>query len=122
MKTRAKILYVDDDEATLNVVSKYLTAKGFEVLTTTNPFVAPILEKEKPELMILDINMPLLSGDRIADVLTRQGYADTIPIIFFSAEPVEKIERITKRLPAASYVIKSNGLDELVGKIRSSLS
>jgi DNA-binding response OmpR family regulator len=118
MKTRKKLLYVDDDEPTLNIVSKFLVSKGFEVLTSTNPFVAPILEKEAPDLLILDINMPLLSGDRIADVLARQKYTDTIPIVFFSSEPVEKIERIARRIPTASYVTKESGLEQLVSKIR----
>jgi len=122
MKTRKKLLYVDDDESTLNVVSKFLISKGFEVLTSTNPFVAPTLVKEAPDLLILDINMPLLSGDRIADVLTRQKYTDKIPIVFFSSEPVEKIERIAGRIPAASYVTKQSGLEQLAIKIRAILA
>jgi two-component system alkaline phosphatase synthesis response regulator PhoP len=121
MKARKKILCVDDDESTLNIVSRFLATKGFEVLTSSNPFVAPLLEKEKPDLLVLDINMPLLSGDRIADVLSRQGYADNIPIIFFSSEPVEKIERVADRIPGASYVTKTGGLEQLVNKIRATL-
>jgi two-component system alkaline phosphatase synthesis response regulator PhoP len=122
MKTRKKLLYVDDDEPTLNIVSKFLISKGFEVLTSTNPFVAPTLEKEAPDLLILDINMPLLSGDRIADILARQKYTDTIPIVFFSSEPMEKIARIAGRIPTASYVTKESGLEQLVSKIRSILA
>jgi len=122
MKKRKKILCVDDDESTLNILSKFLVTKGFEVLTSSNPFVAPLLEKEKPDLLILDINMPLLTGDRIADVLSRQGYTDGLPIIFFSSEPVEKIERIARRIPGASYVTKTGGLDKLADRIRAALS
>jgi DNA-binding response OmpR family regulator len=121
MKARNKILCVDDDESTLNIVSKFLATKGFQVLTSTNPFVAPLLEKEKPDLLVLDINMPLLPGDRIADVLSRQGYTDGLPIIFFSSEPVEKIEKIASRIPGASYVTKTKGLEELVNRIRATL-
>ena len=121
MKKRKKILCVDDDESTLNILSKFLVTKGFEVLTSSNPFVAPLLEKEKPDLLILDINMPLLTGDRIADVLSRQGYTDGLPIIFFSSEPVEKIQRVASRVPGASYVTKTGGLEELANKIRATL-
>jgi len=121
MKARNKILCVDDDESTLNIVSKFLVTKGFQVLTSSNPFVAPLLEQEKPDLLVLDINMPLLTGDRIADVLSRQGYTDNLPIIFFSSEPVEKIQRVASRVPGASYVTKTGGLEELANKIRATL-
>lgn len=118
---RKRILYVDDDESTLTIVSKFLISAGYEVETTTTPFIAPLLTSKRPDLIILDINMPLLSGDRIADVLSRQGYADNIPIIFFSSEPVEKIERVADRIPGASYVTKTGGLEQLVNKIRATL-
>ena len=116
--SRKKILYVDDDESTLNVVSKFLISKNFKVLTSTTPFVAPILEEEKPDLLILDISMPLLSGDRLADILFQQGYAKTTPILFFSGEPREKVERISGRLPDSTYVTKESGLEVLLAEIR----
>jgi DNA-binding response OmpR family regulator len=121
MKTRRKISYVDD-ETTLNIDSRLFISKGFEVLTSTNPFVAPLLEKEAPDLLILDINMPLLPGDRIDDVLARRKYTDKIPIVFFSSEPVEKIERMAGRTPTTSYVTKQSGLEQLADKIRSILA
>ena len=122
MRERKKILCVDDDEHTLNIVSKFLISQGYKVLTSSNPFVASILEEEKPDLIVLDIAMPLLSGDRIADILTHQGYAETIPIIFFSGEPPKKIERIVSRIPGSTYVVKESGLDTLVSRIRHALS
>jgi two-component system alkaline phosphatase synthesis response regulator PhoP len=121
MKEKKKILYVDDDEHTLNIVSKFLISQGYRVFTSSNPFVAPLLEKEQPDLIVLDINMPLLSGDRIADILTHQGYAETIPIIFFSSEAPKKIERIVSRYPGSAFVLKQSGLDTLVSRIRQSL-
>lgn len=121
-KKRKKVLYVDDDERTLNIVAKYLISNGFEVHTSTSPFVANLLEENKPDLVILDIAMPLLSGDKMADILLSQGYAEQIPILFFSGEEPEKIERISRRIPGSSYVTKQSGLDILVEKLRSRLS
>jgi DNA-binding response OmpR family regulator len=121
MRERKKILYVDDDEHTLNIVAKFLISQGYRVLTSSNPFIAPLLEEEKPDLIVLDITMPLLSGDRIADTLTHQGYAETIPIIFFSGEAPKKIERIVSRIPGSTYVLKESGLDTLASRIRHAL-
>ncbi len=121
-RTRRKVLYIDDDERTLNVVSKYLITKGYEVFTSTSPFVAPIMEQEKPDLVVLDLNMPLLPGDRIAEILHRQGYTATIPLIFFSSESKEKIERIAGRFAHADWVSKQSGLDQLLLKIRTMLA
>ena len=119
---RKKILYVDDDERTLNVVSKYLNSNGYEVFVSTSPFIGPILESKGPDLVILDIAMPLLSGDRIADILLNQGYAATTPILFFSGEPEEKIGRAADRYPNAGYVKKESGLEALLEKIRMILA
>jgi CheY-like chemotaxis protein len=121
MKERKKILCVDDDEHTLNIVSKFLISQGYRVLTSSSPFIAPLLEKEKPDLIVLDISMPLLSGDRIADILTQQGYTETIPIVFFSGEAPKKIERIVSRVPGSTFVLKESGLDTLASRIRHAL-
>jgi DNA-binding response OmpR family regulator len=122
MRERKTILCVDDDERTLNIIAKFLISQGYSVITSSNPFVAPLLEKEKPDLIVLDISMPLLSGDRIADILTHQGYAETIPIVFFSGESPKKIERIVSRVPGSTFVLKESGLDTLSSRIRHALS
>ena len=119
---RKKILYIDDDERTLNVVSRFLITKGYEVFTSSSPFVAPIMEKEKPGLVILDINIPLLPGDRIAEVLERQGYTGAVPLLFFSSEPQEKIQRIAGKFEGAGWVSKQSGLDHLLLEIRRILA
>jgi CheY-like chemotaxis protein len=114
---RKRILYVDDDESTLTIVSKFLISAGYEVETTTTPFIAPLLTSKRPDLIILDINMPLLSGDRIADILANQGYSDTAHLIFFSGEAPEKARRIATRHPGAAYVSKQSGLDSLLRQV-----
>lgn len=119
--SRKRIIYVDDDERTLNIVSKFLITAGYEVETTTSPFIAPLLTSIKPDLIILDINMPLLSGDRIADILSNQGYSDTAHLIFFSSEAPEKARRIATRHPGSAYVSKQSGLDDLLRQIESML-
>lgn len=120
--TKPRVLFVDDDERTLNIVSKHLFAKGYEVFTSTSPFVAPILEKERPDVIILDINMPLLSGDRIADIISQQGYTEKMSIVFFSATPPEILEKISSRFPTSVFVPKERGLDNLTDTIDRLLS
>lgn len=122
MEERKKILYVDDDERTLNVVGKFLISKGFEVFTSTSPFVGPLLLEKKPNLVILDIAMPLLTGDKIADILVNQGYAADMPILFFSGENPDKAERMASRIPNATFLPKQSGLDSLLREICSILS
>jgi DNA-binding response OmpR family regulator len=122
MEERKKILYVDDDERTLNVVGKFLISKGYEVFTSTSPFVGPLLLEKKPNLVILDIVMPLLTGDKIADILVNQGYAVDTPILFFSGESPEKAERMASRIPNATFLAKQSGLDSLLREVRSILS
>ena len=117
MSGQVKILYVEDDERTLNVVSKFLLSQGYAVVGTTSPFIAPLLEEEKPDLLLLDIAMPLLSGERLAEVLTRQGCIDKVPILFFSGKPPEMVREIASHFGNASYLTKQRGLDALLERI-----
>ena len=67
--TRRRVLVVDDDEGVLTAVSWALEADGFSVETATDGLSAlESLDRNRPDLMVLDLSMPGLSG---IDVLTR---------------------------------------------------
>ena len=114
--TGKKVLHVDDDEATLRLVARHLEASGFTVFSTTSPFIAPIIHRERPDIIVIDIDMPMLSGDRIVSIIRGNEFS-TLPVIFFSGKAEHLLAGMASKVQPASFVSKNNGLPALVQKI-----
>jgi len=111
-----KVLHVDDDESVLRIVARYLAGKGIEVTSTTSPFIAPIVSAERPDVVVMDLDMPLLAGDKIVSIMRTHDFS-TIPVVFFSGKPESRLATIVATLPGSTYVLKSAGLEALLAKI-----
>ena len=113
-----KVLHVDDDEPTLRTVARHLEASGLTVVSTTSPFIAPIIQKERPDVIVMDVDMPLLSGDRIVSII-RGNQFSTLPVIYFSSKPDHILAALAAKTQPATYTSKNSGLPALVQKIRN---
>lgn len=114
--TEIRVLHVDDDEPTLRAVARLLQGAGFAVVSTTSPFIAPLIKNEKPDVILMDVDMPLLTGDRIMSIIRGNEFS-TLPVIFFSSKPREQLTSIAARCLPADYVQKSDGISALAKKI-----
>ena len=112
-----RVLHVDDDEPTLRTVARHLEASGFTVFSTSSPFIAPIIQKERPDVIVMDIDMPLLTGDRIMTIIRGNEFS-TLPVIYFSGKPETVLAALALKSKPASFISKSRGLPALVQKIR----
>jgi len=110
---------VDDKAGVRRLVREYLTEQGFRVVTADNGrnalFVA---RQEKPDLILLDIMMPEMSGDEFMRIYTREK--DT-PIILLTAKVEESDKVVGLELGADDYVTKPFSMRELVARIRAVL-
>ena len=113
-----KILHVDDDERTLRTVARYLEGVGFTVISTTSPFIAPIIHKEQPHVLVMDIEMPLLSGDKIISIIRGNEFS-TLPVVYFSGKPSTELACLAAKTQPACHVTKEQGLPALAEKIRA---
>jgi CheY-like chemotaxis protein len=114
-----KVLHIDDDEPTLRTVARHLEASGFSVISTTSPFIAPIISRERPEIIVMDVDMPLLSGDRIMSIIRGNEFS-TLPVIYFSGKPEHLLAEMAAKTQPATFTSKDKGLPALVQKINSS--
>ena len=114
-----KVLHVDDDELTLRTVARHLEASGFKVFSTTSPFIAPIIKAEQPDVIVMDIEMPLLSGDRIVSIIRGNDFS-ALPVIYFSSKPDHILAALAAKTQPATYSSKAKGLPALVQKIMES--
>jgi CheY-like chemotaxis protein len=101
------ILVIDDDPFLLDVVSRFLTAKGHHVISTTDPETAySMAEKEVPRLIISDIAMPGLDGFALCQGLKNNPVTQEIPVVLLTGS--DKIDDIEKGFAsgAAVYLLK----------------
>jgi DNA-binding response OmpR family regulator len=80
----AKILVVDDEPNIQRLLTVALTNRGHEVITASNGIEAlAMVEAEKPDLIVLDVMMPQMTGHEAHDEIRRRGHET--PILFLSA-------------------------------------
>lgn len=109
-----KILLADDEEDIRKIVSWYLESEGFQVLVAKDGNVAMELETlNQPDLLLLDILMPGMSGWEVARSITRN-----VPIIFITACEHENDKLTGFNLGADDYITKPFSPRELLARIK----
>jgi DNA-binding response OmpR family regulator len=119
-KKRIKVLIVDDEECIRECISDMLNERGFITETASNGKEAlERVAQDKPDIIILDVTMPLMNGLQVCRQLKENPKQQTIPIIVFSAQ--ERIEYLFQGMPGATikYVEKSCDLEYLVAQINN---
>jgi two-component system response regulator (stage 0 sporulation protein F) len=118
MKMKAKILIVEDDESQRLLYSEELKEEGYEPLLAKNGKEAiRVLKKIKPDLIVLDIVMPVMDGMEALGRIV--GQHKDIPIILYSSYPHYKEDFMS--WAADAYLTKSSDLTELKRMIRNLL-
>ena len=116
---KEKILIIEDDKAISKLYEKHLSSKDYAVFTAFNGKEG--LEKVKtvkPDLILLDIVMPIMDGITVLKNLKKNPEAKNIPVIMLTV--LEKSESISQALEAGitHYLVKSNySVDELGRKV-----
>ncbi len=116
-----KILIVEDDSDFQDIYQLYLQGESFQVLTALNGKEAlALLEKETPDLIILDLIMPVMDGEEFYACLRAQEKWRRIPVIIASVN--EKIPQCMTDLGGiAGSLKKPFEIDTLIEKIRANL-
>jgi len=82
----AKILICDDDEGILDLLTLVFTDAGYDTVAEIKSLnVAAAINREKPDLLILDLWMPVLSGDQVLRALRNGLHTKDLPVIVISA-------------------------------------
>ena len=88
----AKILVIDDEQSILELLTLRLTESGNEVVTANDGLSGPMVAaREKPDLIILDYNMPAANGAKVHERLRGNDFTAATPIIFLTATPIGEI-------------------------------
>jgi DNA-binding response OmpR family regulator len=114
MEPKKRILVVDDEPGILRIVEIQLRLNGYEALTTTSGAEAiEIVRQKKPDLVLLDILMPDITG---LDVLDSVRTFSKVPVIIFSAD--QNVVDTAVKLGANGTIPKPFNPDQLIKKIK----
>jgi DNA-binding response OmpR family regulator len=114
-----KVLVVDDDEKTIELVKLYLKRDGYRVITARDGNEGLRLAREsRPDLIVLDIMLPGIDGLQICRILRNES---DIPIIMLTARTTEEDRLAGLDIGADDYVIKPFSPRELAARIRAVL-
>lgn len=121
--TEYKLLVVDDTEANLLLLKALLQKVGFKIVTAKNGLDAlDLVIKEKPDLVLLDVMMPIMDGYQTALKIREKPEFDTLPIIFLTA--LNSSEDVVKGFSNGGndFITKPFNKEELIIRIRHQLS
>jgi len=113
---KKKVIVCDDDEGILDMMSLVLENDDLDVITESNSLkLQQLIATENPDLILLDLWMPVLSGDVILKQLREQEATRTLPVIVISAS--RDGEQIALEHGATDFLAKPFDLDELSKRV-----
>ena len=114
-----KIFVIDDSELTLKLTQQLLENGGFEVLTSSSPLgVSSTILREKPDLVLADVDMPALSGDQLVALIKGNKLLQHTRVVLHSARPLEELQELCTACGANGVIRKTDDLDDLLERVR----
>lgn len=120
---KADILIVDDLPDNLRLLSAMLTERGYKVRSAINGAIALMASQAAPpDLILLDINMPEMTGYEVCQKLKSIATTQAIPVIFISAldEAWDKVKAFS--VGGVDYITKPFQLEEVVARVENQLT
>ena len=118
-----RILIIDDEEFNVRVVRKHLADAGYLhcISTSDSREALDLINEEKPDLVLLDIVMPEVSGLDILHAMALKGQVHQIPIVVLTASADREIKQVCLELGAVDFLSKPVDLTDLLPRVRSVL-
>ncbi len=115
-----RIVVVDDDRTVSVAVRDLLTAEGFAIDCPADPRAALAdTIRDVPDLVILDVNMPGMTGWEFCAILRRQSSTREMPVLFLTGRSEVKDRITAMQLGGSDYLAKPFGAEDLREKVRA---
>lgn len=120
---RKRILVVDDSEIVLDMARQALEEGGFEVVTAASAMDANeyIFCENKPALIIMDVMLPMLDGDKKAKMLKENELTREIPILLLSSKPENELRWLVQESGADGFLRKPFTKGLMVAKVEATI-
>lgn len=116
---KPRIIIVDDDRDTRELLAMALETEGFEVASAANGLrLISSLQLRRPHLILLDVNMSWIDGFELCKAVKKNENFREIPVIFVSGRGEPEDRRKGIEAGAADYFVKPLDLEGLIARIR----
>ena len=117
-----RILVVDDDRAHVKLMESVLGSEGYSVILCDEaPCGLEIAMKKQPDLIVLDVMMPIINGFNICRLMKSEETCKHIPIILLTSRVTEEDRRIGQEVGADAYLLKPLNTEEFLYKVKELL-
>lgn len=115
---KSKILIVDDEPDVVTFLERVLCNEGFEVLVAYDGVEAlSVAELEDPDLILLDIMMPMMSGYEVCQELRASAKTQSIPVVCVSSAHSPEARALSLKAGASALIVKPFSPAELLAQI-----
>lgn len=119
---KKKILVVDDEPQIVRLLALRLKANNFDVISAYDGYqCVEVAKLELPDLILLDIKMPLGGGVKAFENLKNIATTNTIPVIFITAYPSIEVKKQVMEMGAEDFISKPFNSEVLIEKINTIL-
>jgi diguanylate cyclase (GGDEF)-like protein len=119
---KSRVLVADDDSSTRTLIDMALQEAGYDcVVAADGRSALELARATRPDLVVLDVGMPLMTGDEVHRELRRDPRTRYIPVVFVTAKRTTAEVAARLRNGADDYIAKPFDIDELVARIASAL-
>jgi len=118
MIKKKKVLVIDDSRLILKIISDELENRGFEVIAAADGVQGLKITKDsRPDIIILDLILPGLSGEQVCKEIRRGEESSGIPVIMLTAKDTDADKIIGRVIGADCYIPKPFAMDNLLNEI-----
>lgn len=115
-----KIIVVDDSELVLEMCRMLLEDAGFTVVVLDSPLRLPVIAgQEQPDVVLLDVKMPALKGDRALKISKEFGFLDQAAVVFHSDMDEKELAALAESAGASGYIKKTEDADAFLSAVQS---
>jgi len=120
----AKVMIVDDEPVNIDIVQAYLENEGFKkfLTTTESTTTLSMIRKKRPDLVLLDIKMPRISGLEILEAMRKDPDIAKTPVIILTASNAPEVKLEALRLGASDFLSKPVDPSELMLRLENVLA
>jgi PleD family two-component response regulator len=104
---RKTLVILDDNASSRELVEHVFGRRGWRVVMLDSPFtLAEVMNTERPDVVLVDVEMPAVSGDKVVEVVRKHSRLFQCPLVLYSGLPETDLATLAMKSGAAGYIPK----------------